>query len=49
MTAATERETVWQLFGPCREGQHSECLVAFDNWRCSCDCGHESQKERETK
>ena len=54
MTAEVKRK----LFGMCRAGLHDECIVGFEMTktvdgivlpaeRCSCDCGHTVQQERE--
>lgn len=45
--------TAYKLFGPCRFGDHDQCMVQFRRadgtvvMRCTCDCGHKSQQERD--
>ena len=42
-----------RIFADCQDGRHAQCMVQFKRpdgtvaMRCSCTCGHGTQRERE--
>ena len=37
------------IWGPCKDGYHSECMVEMKTIKCACKCGHAAQAEREVR